>query len=86
MSRCEICGVTASDLKRCRLCGRLVCRAHYDEASRLCEVCRSTTCEICRAALAAGVCSKCGRLVCEDCSVMRRAAFICLECLRDKRA
>ncbi len=79
MEKCEIC-LTRPAEYTCSLCGRRVCREHYDEHKGICHACRETLCQVCGSKLAIGYCKYCGRLVCEDCSVEEGAALVCKEC------
>uniref|UniRef100_A0A7C3WPS0 B box-type domain-containing protein n=1 Tax=Thermofilum pendens TaxID=2269 RepID=A0A7C3WPS0_THEPE len=78
---CEICLQVEAE-EECRLCGRSVCKKHFDREQGLCAACRETLCEICGRKLSMGYCVTCGRLVCEDCSVKENLALVCINCSR----
>ena len=84
MRRCSFCGSDA--VLECPLCGRPVCRGHYDATRGLCAGCVEALCEFCGVRLSIARCIYCGRLGCDACLVqvdnVRRA---CRECL-DGRA
>ena len=87
LGKCEICGRDA--VAACRLCGRRVCRIHYDEETGLCSICRESLCSLCGERLAVTTCSICGRLICRECSVeVEPGIRVCRECFdthgRDK--
>lgn len=82
LGKCEICGRASEELFTCRICGRRVCKRHYRDSREICIACEEALCEVCGRKLSIGYCSKCGRLVCEDCSVEIGPALLCIECHR----
>jgi len=82
LGKCEICGKETKELYKCRVCGRRVCREHFRWGKGICVACEETMCEVCGRKLAVGYCARCGRLVCEDCSVERGPALLCIDCYR----
>ncbi|MEM1718936.1 MAG: hypothetical protein QXF49_06245 [Thermosphaera sp.] len=77
---CEICDVERAELV-CRVCGRKVCKSHFDTERGVCAICATTLCEFCRAQLSVGYCISCGRMGCEDCMIqLSNVAYICKKC------
>ncbi|MCD6457875.1 MAG: hypothetical protein DRJ39_02230 [Thermoprotei archaeon] len=77
---CEICGKKIRKVKRCKMCGRIVCESDFDEVKKICKICSLTLCELCEKQLAIGYCQRCEKLVCEDCSVKINAGYLCKNC------
>ncbi|RLE61523.1 MAG: hypothetical protein DRJ32_01105 [Thermoprotei archaeon] len=82
ISRCEICDSFTKDVYICKLCGRKVCKEHYDETKSICLVCAVTLCQLCGKRLARGNCAVCGKLVCSACSIKVGAGLVCKRCLQ----
>ncbi len=77
---CEVCGEAPASFK-CRICGRLVCRKHFDMNHGICVVCRDLMCRVCGRRLSVDVCPLCGRLICRECSVeLQPGIRVCRGC------
>lgn len=65
------------------MCGRFVCRDHFNVPRGLCVVCIDSLCEFCGSRPSIARCIYCGKLGCTECLVqidnVRRA---CRDCVR----
>lgn len=61
----------------CPLCGR-----PKDPKKMYCEYCEYVLCEICNQNLSRGYCAVCGKLICDNDSIMVGYARVCKECLK----
>ncbi len=78
---CEICEDEIAS-RVCKICGRRVCKNHFNEELQICKVCEITLCYICMSRFAVTVCAVCGKPICEKDSSKFGLYRICNRCLQ----
>ncbi|MCE4624433.1 MAG: hypothetical protein F7C35_01025 [Desulfurococcales archaeon] len=78
---CEVCLENPGEY-RCKVCGRIVCRQHYNPETGTCTFCEELKCQICGKRPSLGYCLVCGRLGCDLCLIqVDNVRRVCRECL-----